>query len=190
MHEGTRLFSSFSFWLDKGTPTLHCGNKRLLALNGASCEGFQHQETWCHLTAKAEVAHNLLDGMNHLAAFFQLHKPRLSCVHSHSTTMGSCKLPKKPEADSLGGEGGFKSLVCVPAGRGEQQMVHNMSSLLKWVTVIVLVLWHGSLCDSFTGNRHCWIVHGYYTFCSGLHRMCNPSSSRKSTCNWFTRPFQ
>ena len=55
-------------------------------------------------------------------------------------TMVSCRQPKKWEADSLGGKGGFKSLLWVPAGRGEQHIVHSTSSLLKWAVVIVLVL--------------------------------------------------
>jgi len=53
-------------------------------------KAFQHQETQLspsqvHAT-RTEVAYNLLDGMNHLAAFFQLHKAWLTCIHSPSTT--------------------------------------------------------------------------------------------------------
>ena len=32
---------------------------------------------------------------------------------------------QKREADSLGGEGGLKSLLWVPAGRGERQIAHS-----------------------------------------------------------------
>jgi len=51
--------------------------------------------------------------------------------------------------------GQWKGLVWVLAGRGERQMVHSTSSLLKWVAVIMLVINTAGLRDD-------------YTFCSGL----------------------
>ena len=153
MREGARLFSSFSFWLDKGINATSWRQllKQLLALDWSSCEGFSMsgntvftscskdrgrlqsvgwRESSCH-------GYYIIHGF---AAFFQLCRARLSRLHSPSTTMSSCRQPKKWEADSLGGEGGLKSLLWVPVGRGERQIVHSTSSLLKWVTVIVLVL--------------------------------------------------
>ena len=66
-----------------------------------------------------------------LAAFFRLRRVRFD---SPSTTMDSRRQPKKREADSLGGEGGFKSLLRVPTGRGEWQILYySTPSLLKWV---------------------------------------------------------
>lgn len=55
--------------------------------------------------------------------------------------MGSRKLPKKRGADSVDGEGGFKSLLWVPAGMGERQMAH-MSSLSVRVAMIAFVHFH------------------------------------------------
>ena len=72
--DARRLFSSFSFWLDKGT--LRCGDNfwsdslRSIEL---VVKTFQRQETQFSpqisqdYAARTEVAHNLLDGMNRLA---------------------------------------------------------------------------------------------------------------------------
>ena len=119
--------------------------KRLIALDCASCEGFSTSGnavfTSQEHAARTEDAYNLLDGMNRLAmghgyyiihglaAFFQLRRARLT--PSPSTMMGSLRQPKKRESDSLGGEGGFKSLLWVPSGRGERQIVRSTPSLLK-----------------------------------------------------------
>ena len=40
MYKGKRLFSSFSFWIDKGNTALWRHLKRLLAFDCARCEGF------------------------------------------------------------------------------------------------------------------------------------------------------
>jgi len=91
-------------------------------------KAFNIRKHGCHLTARAEVAHNLLDGMNHLAAIFQLHKPLLSRVHSRSTTMGSCKLPKNRKQTRWVAEEVSKALyVYLQAG---------VSS--KWYTICLL----------------------------------------------------
>ena len=119
--------------------------KRLIALDCAFCEGFSTSGnavfTSQEHAARTEVAYNLLDSMNRLAmghgyyiirglaAFFQLRGARLT--PSPSTMMVSLRQPKKREADSLGGEGGFESLLWVAVGRDERQIVHSTSSLLK-----------------------------------------------------------
>ena len=145
MCEGARLFSSFSLWVDKGTP--RCGNNfwsDFLCSIALVVKVFNIRKCSCYLTGtcskKWEVTYSLLDGMNRLAAFIQLCKAWLTCIHSPSTMVVSHRLPKKQEADSLDGEGGFKSLLWVPAGRGERQMVslHSASSVLNWVAMIML----------------------------------------------------
>jgi len=62
-------------------------------------KAFQRQETQLspHRNMQQEqrlLSYNLLDGMNRLSVFFQLRKARLTRVHSPSTTMDSCRLPK------------------------------------------------------------------------------------------------
>jgi len=119
--------------------------KRLVALDCASCESFSTSGNSCHLTGTCSKNRGHLQSVGRhesschgyyiilgLAAFFWLRRARLTCLHSPSTTMGSRRHPKKngKHADSLGGEG-FKSLLWVPTGRGEQQIVHSTSSLLK-----------------------------------------------------------
>ena len=66
-----------------------------------------------------------------LAAFFQLCKAWLAL------SLGSHRQPRKQKADSLGGEGGLKSLLWVPAGRGERQIVQTLAAP---VTVVSSVL--------------------------------------------------
>ena len=99
-------------------------------------KAFQRQETQFSPPAtRAEVAYNLLDGVNRLAVgtiiLSMVLQPFSSFakhgLHSPSTPMGSRRQPRKQKADSLGGEGGLKSLLWVPAGRGERQIIHSTS---------------------------------------------------------------
>ena len=71
--------------------------KRLFALDCASYEDFSISGNTavtvtgtCKLQGQRSfIAYNLLEGMNHLASFFQLHEAQLAHVHSHSTTSSS-----------------------------------------------------------------------------------------------------
>jgi len=76
--------------------------------------------------ARTEVTYNLLEDMNGLAAISQLCKGQLTCVHLPSTTMGSRRLSKNGKQTHWA-----KSLLWVPAGRGERQIAHSTSYLLK-----------------------------------------------------------
>ena len=97
-YEGARLLSSFSFDLISECYVCCGDNLKWFALDCASCEGVSTSGnavvTSQEYATRIEVAYNLLVGMNHLAAFYQLYKARLTRVHSPSTTMSSCRLPK------------------------------------------------------------------------------------------------
>ena len=92
-------FSSFSLWVDKGT--LRCGNNfwsDLLCSIALVVKVFNVKKYSCYLTGtcskKWEVTYSLLDGMKWLAAFIQLRKAWLTCIHSPSTMVVSHRLPK------------------------------------------------------------------------------------------------
>jgi len=74
-----------------------------------------------------------------LQPFPSFARDSLPALHSPSTTMGPVDC-QKMGTDLLGSEGGFKSLLWIPAGRGERQIIHSTSSLLKSVAIMVLVL--------------------------------------------------
>jgi len=142
MREGARFFPSFSFWLDKGT--LRCSDNfwsDLLHWIVLVVKAFQRQETQFSLHRNTQQEQKSLTicwtaWIVLLLAMGTI----LSMVLQPSTMIGLLRQPKKREADSLGGKGGFKSLLWVPAGRGEWQIIRSTPSLLKWVAVIVLVL--------------------------------------------------
>jgi len=120
--------------------------KQLLVLDCASFEGFLTSGNafvtvtgTCKLQGqKSLIAYNLLEGMNCLASFFQLCKAQLTDSHRHtqaytlppplsSSDWAQVDCPKNREADSLDSEGGFKSLLWVPTGRGEWYKVNLLS---------------------------------------------------------------
>ena len=76
--------------------------------------------------------------------------------------MDSRRLLKKQEADSVDGEGGFKSLLREPAGRSERQMAHISSSPVRVAMIDTEALVARSRLLGTTGLRN------YYTFQSGL----------------------
>ena len=105
MREGARLFSSFSFWLDKGmlrcddnfwsnflhsivlvmkTFHLHCNLTGTYSKNRGRLQSVGRHGSSCH-------GYYNIHG---LAAFFQLCRARLTRLHSPSTTMGSRGRPK------------------------------------------------------------------------------------------------
>ena len=104
--------------------------KQLLPVNYSSYEAFSKSGnavvTVTGTAVRTDVTYNLLDCMNHLAGFFQLRKAWLAHVHSPSTVKHLYTV-KKRKADMMDGEGGFTSLLWVPAGRGEWQVVHSTS---------------------------------------------------------------
>ena len=159
MCKDTRLFSSFSFSLDKETLNVCCGDNfwsDFLHSIVLVVKVFQRQETqlsphrnmqqeqrllricwtawivlpWVLQCMLSMVLQPFSSFAEHGLHTYTLPPPQLALVDSQK---------KGKHADSLGGEG-FKSLLWVPVGRGEQHIVHSTSSLLKWAVVIVLVL--------------------------------------------------
>jgi len=127
--------------------------KQPLALNCANCEGNVRKHS-CH------CHRNMQQGQGSLTicwkAWIILHP--LSSFTKHGLHVYTLPPPlsssdwaylvcqKKPEADLLDGEEGFKSLPSMGThGQGWAAIVHNTSYLPKWVAMIVLVLWHGRL---------------------------------------------
>jgi len=117
-----------------------------------------------HATRK-EVAYNLLDSMNRLPASQSMAYTRTPPLHhissdglteaaakkkktkKNKTTTTTTKKKNKQEADLLDSKGGFKSLLWVPMGRDEQQMVHSTSYPEMSSHTL-----SQKPCDSFTGN--------------------------------------
>ena len=104
--------------------------KRLLALDYASYEAFSKSGNTVVTvtgTCSKDKCHLQPVGLHESSCrLFQLCKARLAHVHSPSTTKHLYTV-KKRKADMMDGEIGFTSLLWVPAGRGERQMVHSTS---------------------------------------------------------------
>ena len=105
MREGARLFSSFSFWLDKGM--LHCDINFWSNFLHSIVLVMKAFHRHCNLTGTYSKNRGRLQSVGRhgsschgyynihgLAAFFQLRKARLTRLHSPSTTMGSRGRPK------------------------------------------------------------------------------------------------
>jgi len=114
--------------------------KRLLALDCTSYEGFSTSgNTFVTVTGTCKlkgqrsfIAYNLLEGMNHIASFFQLHKNGLHVpLNSSNWAPVDCQKKRNREADYLDGEGGFISVVgewcvyvCLCGGGGGSMCRH------------------------------------------------------------------
>ena len=163
MHEGARLFSSVSFWLDKGTRQQLL--KWLLALDCANYEGFSTLRnavfTPQQHAARTEVTYNLLDGMIHLAmgAILSMVLQPFSSfaehgLHSPSTMMSSRRQPKNGKQTRWVAKEASKAFYGYPQAEvsGKSYIVH-----LSWNEY-----WTRKPCDPFTANYHRWIMQLLY----------------------------
>ena len=171
MCEGSRLFSSFSFWLDKRL--LQCGDNSwsdflhsiVLVVKAFQCQKMQlshhrnmQQEqrslTTCWMTWM--VLHPFSSFTKHGLHAYTLPPPWWAHIDCQKMGRRLIRWQRR-----------LKSLLRVSAGRNEWQIIHSTSSLLKWVAIIVLVLWHGSLATCSQVINTAGLCNDY-TFCSGL----------------------
>ena len=159
-----KVVLQFSIWLDK--ETLRCDNSFWSDLRSTVLVVKAFGNVVVTITGTCNKDRGCLQsvGLHELSCsiFLALQNAAYTRTLSLSRVMGLRRLPKKWEADSLDSK--WKRRLQKPSmgthlwragvrGRGERQWdALYISSLLKWVAMIMLVLWHRSLCDSFTGN--------------------------------------